>query len=44
MPMFVENLNTRRLGRWVVLLAACLLAAGCSFVRLSYDNFPSLAR
>jgi len=44
MPTFVENLNTRRLRWWAALVAACLLAAGCSFVRLSYDNFPSLAR
>jgi len=44
MPTFVENLNTRRLRRWLALLAACALVAACSFVRLSYDNFPSLAR
>lgn len=32
----------RRLGLWLMLAAACLAAAGCSFVRLGYDTLPRL--
>jgi len=38
-----RNVSTRLRGLWIPLVASCLVATGCSAVKLGYDNLPMLA-